>query len=259
MKNKEERIKEFENEEFYFGFFNGTYMPNNKKYIRINMFNDIFYIENELQVKEYPDIYFILKTKEIIRNNIQKIKIMSETMNANNNSRNSHYCEFILKIDNQLYKINKNICNDEGKKLFDEFSMYIYKVLGINNEMDRDNLVNALKNWKQNNTSDNLKKLIQYIINYSFYCATKDNNGSQMIATIKNANGDTLLPAFSSKEQLYKWIKISDNEIKKLTFDKYADILLSESNCNIGIVIDPFDSNIVLDKKIVNDILKANL
>ena len=66
--------------------------------------------ENELQVKDYLDIYFILKTKEIIKNNIQKIKIMSKTMNVKNNSRNSHRCEFILKIDNQLYKINKNIC-----------------------------------------------------------------------------------------------------------------------------------------------------
>ncbi len=44
-----------------------------------------------------------------------------------------------------------------------------------------------------------------------------------------------------------KWIEIN----------KYADILLSDGNCNIGIVIDPFDSNIVLDKKIVNDILKS--
>ena len=76
---------------------------------------------------------------------------------------------------------------------------------------------------------------------------------------IKNSKGDTLLPVFSSKEELFKWIKVSDKEIKRLTFKNYSNILLADGNNNVGIVIDSFSSNIVLDKKIVNDISKKFL
>lgn len=256
MNNKEERLKNIENEDFYFVFMNGTYMPNNKKYRKIIMFDDVFYIETELESKEYPDIYFILKTKKLFQENIEKIKKMSELM-SENNIRSSYNSNFTLKIDNQIYKINRNLCNDEGKKIFDEFSFNLYEILGINDVNNKNQLIETMQIWKQNNTSDNFRKLIQNIIIYKFYCPIRDNNGSQVIATIKNSKGETLLPAFSSKDELYKWIKVSDKEIKKLTFKNYSDILLSDGNINIGMVIDPFGANIVLDKKIVSDILKS--
>ena len=259
MPNIEERLKNLEAEKFCFSFVKGTYMPNNKKYIKINMFDNVFYIENEQQVKEYPDIYFILKTKEVIKKHIQHIQKMTETMNVENNTRGSDHCEFLLKFDDKVYKINRNVCNDEGRKLFDEFYIEIYKLLGIDNDIKRDNLMNAIKNWKQDNSTNNFVNLIKNVINYNFYCVIKENNGAQSIATIKNSKGDTLLPAFSSKEELFKWIKVSDKEIKRLTFKNYSNILLADGNNNVGIVINPFSSNIVLDKKIVNDISKKFL
>ena len=240
MINIDERLKNIETEKFCFSFIKGTYMPNNKKYIKINMFDDEFFIENELQVKEY----------------IKSIQKMTEMMSIDNNSRGSNQCKFVLKFDNKVYKINRNVCNDEGKKLFDEFYIAIYKVLGIDEDIKRNNLIDAIKNWKENNSTDNFTKLIKNIIDYNFYCSMKDNDGLQSIATIKNSKGDTLLPAFSSKEELFKWIKVSDKEIKRLTFKNYSNILLADNNNNAGIVIDPFSSNIVLDKKIINDILK---
>ena len=258
MTNIEERLENIENERFCFSFLMGTYMPNNKKYIKINMFDNVYYIENESQVKEYPDIYFILKTKEVIKKYIQNIQKMAEMMNIDNNSRSSNHCEFVLKFDNKIYKINRNVCNDEGKKLFDEFYMAVYKVLGIDNDIKRENLINSIKNWKRNNSTDNFATLIKNVIDYDFYCLIKENNGLQSIATIKNSKGDTLLPAFSSKEELFKWTKASDKEIRRLTFKKYSNILLADGDKNVGIVIDPFNSNVVLDKKIVSDILKNN-
>lgn len=127
-------MKTIEDEKFYFSFINGTYMPNKRKYIKINMFDDVFYIENELQAKEYTDIYFILKTKEIIKKNIQNIQKMNETMNAKNNIRSSYQQKFVLKYDNKIYEVNRNVCNDEGKKLFDEFCIAVYKVLDIDKD-----------------------------------------------------------------------------------------------------------------------------
>ena len=134
MKNIEERLKNIETEKFCFSFINGTYMPNKRKYIKINMFDDVFYIENEQQVKEYTDVYFILKTKEVIKKYIKNIQKMTETMSIDNNSRGSNHCKFVLKFDNKIYKINRNVCNGEGRKLFDEFCIAVYKILGIDDD-----------------------------------------------------------------------------------------------------------------------------
>ena len=175
MVNIEERLKNIESEKFCFSFIIGTYMPNNKKYTKINMFDDIFYIENEQQVKEYRDIYFILKTKEVIKNNIQNIQNMAEMMSIDSNTIGSNHCEFVLKFNNEIYKINRNLCTDEGKKLFNEFYLAIFQVLGIDKDIKKNNLINALKNWKENNTSANLETLIKNIISYDFYCAISND------------------------------------------------------------------------------------
>ena len=49
MQGKDERLNSLEGEEFYFIFFHGSLMPNYKKYERITMFNDVYYIENEIE------------------------------------------------------------------------------------------------------------------------------------------------------------------------------------------------------------------
>ena len=113
-----------------------------------------------------------------------------------------------------------------------------------------------MNSWKKNNSAENFKSFIQNVIKYDFYCPIKDNNGTQTIATIRNSKGETLLPAFSDKNELNKWIKTENKDLKRLNFKQYANILLSEGNTNIGLVINPLGANIVLDKKIINDILK---
>ena len=49
MNQLEERIKNIEKEQFYFYFIDGTFMPNNKNYTKIIMFEDVFNIENEIE------------------------------------------------------------------------------------------------------------------------------------------------------------------------------------------------------------------
>ena len=61
MKTRDERMKELENEEFYFILFKGTQMPNNPHYDGIVMFKDIYYIDNEMGSKSYNDTFYILK------------------------------------------------------------------------------------------------------------------------------------------------------------------------------------------------------
>ena len=170
--------------------------------------------------------------------------------------KSSYQHEFSLKLDNELYKCNCNLCNEEGKKLYNEFVQGLYDILEINNDINKKALIKSMDSWKENNSAENFKDFIQNVIKYNFYCPIKDNNGTQIIATIKNSKGETLLPAFSDKNELNKWIKIENKNIKRLNFKQYANILLSEGNTNTGLVINPLGSNIVLDKKIINDILK---
>lgn len=106
-------------------------MPNNPKYVNITMFKDTFYVENEKEKKEnYKDMYFIVKVKKMIEDNLDKIEKMLIAEGMPIKSSSTH--EFTLKINNKTYRINRNICNEEGQKLFDDFKSKLYEILDIN-------------------------------------------------------------------------------------------------------------------------------
>lgn len=131
MSNKKERLEKLDEEDFYFIFFDGTYMPNKPKYVKITMFNDTFFVENEKEEKEnYNDMYFIILVRKMIEDNLDKIEKMSISKSAPVRSSYNH--KFALKINNKTYGINRNVCNEEGQKLFDEFKFKLYEILGIN-------------------------------------------------------------------------------------------------------------------------------
>lgn len=132
MKDKKERLEKLENEEFYLNFFEGTYMPNNPKYIKILMFNDIIYIENEAEEKEKNiDKNFFAQVKEMIENNIENIEKMSEA--KGNPIKSSFQQKFDLMINHKMYHVNKNVCNEEERKLFDDFKLKLLEILNLNN------------------------------------------------------------------------------------------------------------------------------
>ena len=106
-------------------------MPNNSKYVKITMFKDTFYVENEKVEKEnYKDMYFIIKVRKMIEDNLDKIEKMLIAKSMPIKSSSNH--EFVLKINNKTYRIDRNVCNEEGKKLFDDFKEKLYKILDIN-------------------------------------------------------------------------------------------------------------------------------
>lgn len=131
MKSKKERLENLELEEFYLNFFDGTLMPNNPKYINIVMFNDTFYVGNEKEEKEnYGDMYFIIQVKKLIQDNLDIIKEMRESKGQPVKSSYNH--KLCIKINNEMYMVDRNICNQEGQKLFDEFKIKLYEILDIN-------------------------------------------------------------------------------------------------------------------------------
>lgn len=130
MNSKEERLKNLNEESFYFIAFNGTKRPNNPHYSKITMFNDTFFYGDENGEKENKgDMYWILKVKEIIKKNITNIEKMTNSMDSA--KKNSSTFKFMLKIDNNEYSVDRNICNEEGCKLYDEFMKEINEILSI--------------------------------------------------------------------------------------------------------------------------------
>lgn len=106
MSNKKERLENLNEEDFYFIFFDGTRMPNNSKYVKITMFKDTLYVENEKVEKEnYKDMYFIIKVRKMIEDNLDKIEKMLIAKSMPIKSSSNH--EFVLKINNKTYRIDR--------------------------------------------------------------------------------------------------------------------------------------------------------
>jgi len=131
MKSKKERLENLDGEKFCFDFFDGTHMPNNPKFINITMFVDTFFLENEKEEKEnYGDTYFIILVKKLIEENLENIEKMENCKGGT--VKSSFNQKFYLKIDSKIYRVNRNVCNEEGQKLFDDFKSKLYKILDIN-------------------------------------------------------------------------------------------------------------------------------
>lgn len=252
MKSEKERLKKLDEEQFYLIFFDGTFRPSNPKYIKITMFNDTFYIENEeKETKNYNDMYLIENVKRMIEYNLNNIEKMITSKGKPTKSSSRH--EFIIKIDNKIYRVDRNTCNEEGFKLFEDFKCKLYEIFNIKKS---NNLIDNINQWKQNKTAENLQKAFSQIKNYYFYSPTRKNEQLEEIAIIKNLKGERLLPAFSSVNELQKWMNVNTVKIKRFSFNQYANLLLSDNINAVAIVIDPFGVNLILDKKVINYILQ---
>lgn len=128
LSKKEERLQNLDNEKFCFIMYSGSSMPNVPHFKRITMFNDIFFEETEKESKEYNDMYFILKVKKYLKDNIYFIEKMLENVNEQY-SKSSFHQQFQLKIDNKTYKIDRNLLNEEGVKIYDQLQNKINEIL----------------------------------------------------------------------------------------------------------------------------------
>lgn len=155
MENIEERLNNIQREEFYFFLFNGIYIPNYKKFIRIFMFNDIFYIENEKQTKQYSEHFYILKIKELILNKIKNIEKMDKYKNRKmeNPKGDGHFIH--VKLNDEVYSICRGSLNNEEEKEYDSFVREIFDILQINDN----NLPELISNYKQDDLKIINKKI----------------------------------------------------------------------------------------------------
>lgn len=130
MENEKERLENLDAEKFYFILFNGTLMPNNRKFNKLTVFEDTFIEETEDSRREnLHDYYFIqLTINTIIKHltNIEKLENLKGDA-----VKSSHTNEFKLKINEKTFRVNRNVLNEEGRQLYDEFINDLYKALNI--------------------------------------------------------------------------------------------------------------------------------
>ena len=131
MKTRDERMKELENEEFYFISFNGTQMPNDPRYKRIVVFKDVFYIDNEKGSKSYNDLYFILKVEEFISKNLDILENLDKRDSEKVEYPKSSFTnECHIRMNGKTFTIDRNLLTDEKEiKLYDEFISKIEEIL----------------------------------------------------------------------------------------------------------------------------------
>lgn len=66
-------------------------------------------------------------------NNFDNLENIEKMLaNKKESIKSSYNHEFALKINNKTYIVNRDICNEEGQKLFDNFKLKLYEILDIN-------------------------------------------------------------------------------------------------------------------------------
>lgn len=253
MEDKTNRLENLKNEDFYFILFEGTNMPNNPKFLNITIFNDVFYVENEVMEKEYLDESKISKVKQFLKSSISKIENIDQKREYY--PKTSAHFEFKFKIDGKEYFIDRLKCEETDAYI--EITRKILNIIGICSRSDN-KLIELIDVFREKKNGTSFKAVIDEIKSSKFYCPVKITNDKVEIATIKNNESDTLLVAFTSIDELDRWDFNSDSTIKNkiFNFDIYSNILLDEDDTNIGLVINPFGVNFVLDKKMIYDMKK---
>lgn len=87
----------------------------------------------------------------------------------------------------------------------------------------------------------------------------KEHNGRVQFLAIESVDKERYIPAFTSKEEVEKGLKNS-NQFVAVPFDAYVDVMNHSSEELKGVVIDPYGANVILPrqffvtfKKKVND------
>ena len=130
MQKKEDRLKNLDNEEFYLILFDGTLMPKSPRYTKLTMFNDIFYIDDENVSNQYIEIECIIKIQQFLTKNLD---MLDKIINTKEYVKSSFHHKILFKINDKEYCIDKNSCDEEGKKIYEYFNQEIFKIIRKNN------------------------------------------------------------------------------------------------------------------------------
>ncbi len=125
------------------------------------------------------------------------------------------------------------------------------------------NLVAAMAEFKQQQNVENEKAMLEAIQEASFIApialrsaldeVEPDESGQRQVQAslmaVSNKNGTKLFPAFTDWLEFLKWKNDPEAETMVITFDQYCSILLKQGVDLRGIVINPAEANIVVQRE----------
>ena len=123
-------------------------------------------------------------------------------------------------------------------------------------------LVAAMADFKQNQNKQTEAEMLKQIQAASFIApitlrssledVEPDENGQRQLQAslmaVSNKNGTKLFPAFTDWLEFLKWKNDPEAETMIITFDQYCDIMLKQNIDISGIVINPAETSIVVQK-----------
>lgn len=123
-------------------------------------------------------------------------------------------------------------------------------------------LVSAMADFKQQQNQQNEEAMLKEIQAANFIAPIQlrsdlkdsepDENGQRQVQAsllaVTNKNGDKFFPAFTDWLEFLKWKNDPEAETMVITFDQYCDILLKQGIEISGIVINPAEANIVMQR-----------
>lgn len=123
-------------------------------------------------------------------------------------------------------------------------------------------LVEAMATFKKDKTSENEEAMLELIHNASFIApitlekslddVAPDEEGQRhmkaQLVMASDGQGRKMFPAFTDWVEFLKWKNEPDADTMVITFDQYCDILLKQNTGAVGIVINPAESGIVIQK-----------
>ena len=80
-----------------------------------------------------------------------------------------------------------------------------------------------------------------------------EHNARVRFGMLTNDKKETYFPAFTTMDELHKWNPSYEGETMALSFDDYS-AMLSKSSELKGMVIDPFNSNLIIDSRMAEDL-----
>lgn len=136
-------------------------------------------------------------------------------------------------------------------------------------ELNNTKLLEAISVMKESKTPESQQAVLEEIVmNAQFMIPAEvskiseeeaktlpnpQHNTRIKFAMITNDKRQTFFPAFTSIDELHKWNKEYKGHTINLSFDDYALMISKEERIG-GMVVDPFSSNLVIDRRMAEDL-----
>ena len=120
-----------------------------------------------------------------------------------------------------------------------------------NKEIRNDELKTTMITLKLQNDKESEKHFIEELKNAYFLIPAEktDSNDELTFMLLCDQEGNNYFQGYTDKDEYNKWFDKDNSREFILTFDEYANIIISSSEEAKGLVINPFNENIILDKE----------